>query len=164
MEGKVRDLRSALERLKKIEGQYIETDVEVDPMAELAGVYRYVGAGGTVKRPTKEGPAMVFNNVKGHKDARVAIGVLASRKRVAALLDCKTEELGKKLYHSVDNPIAPVEYQEMHHVSRLFIKWKIQTLICMIWYQHQPTHQMMQAHILHWVCAMQRTQTQEFMM
>ena len=80
-------------------------------MAELAGVYRYVGAGGTVKRPTKEGPAMVFNNVKGHKDARVAIGVLASRKRVAALLDCKPEELGKKLYHSVDNPIAPVEYQ-----------------------------------------------------
>ena len=53
MEGKVRDLRSALERLKKIEGQYIETDVEVDPMAELAGVYRYVGAGGTVKRPTE---------------------------------------------------------------------------------------------------------------
>ena len=40
-----------------MEGQYIETDVEVDPMAELAGVYRYVGAGGTVKRPTKEGPA-----------------------------------------------------------------------------------------------------------
>ena len=152
MQDKVRDLRSALKRLKQMEGQYIETDVEVDPMAELAGVYRYVGAGGTVKRPTKEGPAMVFNNVKGHKDARVAIGVLASRKRVAALLDCKPEELGKKLYHSVDNPI------------RLFIKWKIQTLICMIWYQHQLTHQMMQVHILHWVCAMQRTQTQEFMM
>ena len=30
--------------------QLIETEVEVDPMAELAGVYRYVGAGGTVKR------------------------------------------------------------------------------------------------------------------
>ena len=69
MQDKVRDLRSALKRLKQMEGQYIETDVEVDPMAELAGVYRYVGAGGTVKRPTKEGPAMVFNNVKGHKDA-----------------------------------------------------------------------------------------------
>ena len=109
MQDKVRDLRSALKRLKQMEGQYIETDVEVDPMAELAGVYRYVGAGGTVKRPTKEGPVMVFNNVKGHKDARVAIGVLASRKRVAALLDCKPEELGKKLYHSVDNPIAPVD-------------------------------------------------------
>ena len=38
-------------------------------------------------RPTKEGPAMVFNNVKGFDDAKVCIGMLASRKRVAALLD-----------------------------------------------------------------------------
>ncbi len=60
-------------------GQFIETDVEVDPMAELAGVYRYIGAGGTVMRPTKEGPAMIFNNVKGHQVPRVAIGVFASR-------------------------------------------------------------------------------------
>ena len=59
MQDKVRDLRSALKRLKQMEGQYIETDVEVDPMAELAGVYRYVGAGGTVKRPTKEGPKIL---------------------------------------------------------------------------------------------------------
>lgn len=102
------DLRSALALLETMPGQLIETDVEVEPMAELSGVYRYVGAGGTVKRPTKEGPAMVFNNVKGHPGARVAIGVLASRKRVAALLDCAPEELGKKLYHSVDHPIAPV--------------------------------------------------------
>ena len=67
----------------------MESDTEVDPEAELAGVYRYVGAGGTVARPTKEGPAMIFNRVKGHPDARVAIGVLASRRRVAALLDSK---------------------------------------------------------------------------
>lgn len=107
MEDKVRDLRSALNLLKTMEGQYIETDVEVDPMAELAGVYRYIGAGGTVKRPTKEGPAMVFNNVKGHKDARVAIGVLASRKRVAALLDCKPEELGQKLPISISIGVDP---------------------------------------------------------
>ena len=52
MAEKVRDLRSALERLKNMPGQLVETDVEVDPMAELAGVYRYIGAGGTVKRPT----------------------------------------------------------------------------------------------------------------
>ena len=111
MQDKVRDLRSALKRLKQMEGQYIETDVEVDPMAELAGVYRYVGAGGTVKRPTKEGPAMIFRNIKGHPDASVAIGVLASRKRVAALLDCEPENLGKMLYHSVEKPVAPVEFQ-----------------------------------------------------
>lgn len=64
MENQVRDLRSALKLLKEIPGQLVETDVEVNPKAELAGVYRYVGAGGTVKRPTKEGPAMIFNNIK----------------------------------------------------------------------------------------------------
>lgn len=102
------DLRSALELLGTMPGQLIETDVEVEPMAELSGVYRHVGAGGTVMRPTKEGPAMIFNKIKGHPGARVVIGVLASRSRVAALLGCKSEELGKKMYHSVDNPIPPV--------------------------------------------------------
>lgn len=108
MAGKVNDLRSALRLLAEMPGQLIETDVEVEPMAELSGIYRYVGAGGTVKRPTKEGPAMIFNNIKGHPDARVAIGLLASRKRVAALLDCRPEELGKTLYKSAENPILPV--------------------------------------------------------
>ena len=112
MEQKVRDLRSALKLLESMPGQLIETDVEVDPMAELAGVYSYVGAGGTVKRPTKEGPAMIFNKVKGHPEAKVAIGLLASRKRVAALLDCQPEDLGKMLYESVANPIPPIVTKE----------------------------------------------------
>ena len=63
---KVNDLRSALDLLRSLPGQLIETDTEVEPMAELSGVYRHVGAGGTVMRPTKEGPAMIFNHVKGH--------------------------------------------------------------------------------------------------
>ena len=104
----VNDLRTALGLLASMPGQLIETDVPVEPLAELAGVYRYVGAGGTVKRPTKEGPAMIFNQVKGHPGARVAIGVLASRQRAAALLDCPPEELGKRLWQSVDHPIPPV--------------------------------------------------------
>ena len=45
MAEKVRDLRSALALLETMPGQLVETDVEVDPMAELDGVYRYVGAG-----------------------------------------------------------------------------------------------------------------------
>lgn len=108
MAEKIKDLRSALDMLGNMPGQLIETDVEVDPRAELSGVYRYVGAGGTVMRPTKEGPAMIFNHVKGHPGARVAIGVLASRKRVAALLDTKSQELGKLLWKSVDHPVPPV--------------------------------------------------------
>ena len=55
----VNDLRSALELLESIPGQFVETDVEVDPNAELSGVYRHVGAGGTVERPVK--PVVIPN-------------------------------------------------------------------------------------------------------
>ena len=95
--------------LKQMDHQVIETDIEVDPNAELAGVYRHVGAGGTVMRPTTiDGPAMLFHNIKGHTDASVLIGLLASRKRVAALLGCQKEELGKLLCKAALNPIEPV--------------------------------------------------------
>lgn len=108
MEKKINDLRSALEYLEQIPGQLVQTDVEVDPMGELAGVYRHVGAGGTVRRPTKEGPAMIFNRVKGHEGARVAIGLLASRERVGMLLGCDPKRLGFLLKDSVANPVKPV--------------------------------------------------------
>lgn len=106
----VHDLRSAIELIKTIPGEYVETDVEVDPKAELSGVYRYVGAAGTVMRPTKVGPAMMFNNIKGHEDGRVIIGMLASRKRVAALLGTEPEKLGFFLKDAVKNPIDPVDF------------------------------------------------------
>ncbi|MCD8301319.1 MAG: UbiD family decarboxylase [Clostridiales bacterium] len=108
MSNNINDLRSALEFLKTIPGQLVETDVEAAPEAEISGVYRHVGAGGTCMRPTQEGPAMIFNNVKGHPDAKVLIGLLASRKRVGALLDCDPKRLGYLLKDSVANPIAPV--------------------------------------------------------
>ena len=104
----VTDLRSALALLETMPGNLVTTDVEVDPEAELSGVYRHVGAGGTVMRPTKiDGPAMIFNNIKGHPDARVLIGLLASRQRVAALLGTTKEELGKLLCRCAQNPIEP---------------------------------------------------------
>lgn len=105
---KVRDLRSAIELLKTVPGQLIETNEPVDPHAEISGVYRYVGAGGTVMRPTKIGPAMIFNNVKGHENTRIAIGLLASRERVGLMLDTKPERLGFLLNEAVQNPIAPI--------------------------------------------------------
>lgn len=109
MDKKIIDLRSALDVLRGMEGQLIETEVPVDPHAELAGVYRHVGAGGTVMRPTREGPAMIFNNVLGHEGARVAIGVLASRKRVGYLLNERPERLGFLLNKAVEHPIPPVK-------------------------------------------------------
>ena len=124
MTKEVIDLRSALELLESIPGQMVHTDVEVDPSAELAGVYRYVGAGGTVARPTKTGPAMTCENVKGHQGAKVVIGLLASRKRVGYLLNSKPEKLGFMMRDAVKNAIAPVvvdkakaQCQEVVHLA-----------------------------------------------
>lgn len=123
-ENGVRDLRSALEFLRKRPGQLMETEVEVDPEAELSGVYRYVGAGGTVMRPTRtNGPAMLFRNLKGFDEASAVIGVLASRERVAALLGCRSADLGRLLCECVAGPVepllseAPAECQQVVHLA-----------------------------------------------
>lgn len=102
------DLRSAIEFLKTKPGQYIETDEAISPVAEISGVYRYIGAGGTVQRPTQIGPMMVFNNIKGFPGSRVAIGVMSSRERVAMLLNAPERELGAFMSKAVNNMIAPV--------------------------------------------------------
>ncbi len=104
----ITDLRSALERLKEVHGQYAETDVSVKPHAEISGIYRYVGAGGTVMRPTKKGPALMFNHVEGHEGARVLIGLLASRERVGYLLDEDPKRLGFRLNEAVQHPVDPI--------------------------------------------------------
>ena len=103
------DLRKVLEELKEIPGQYHETDVEIDPNAEISGVYRYIGAGGTVERPTQEGPAMTFNNIKGFPNVRVNIGTMASRKRVGHILHHDYKDLGHLLNKAVENPVKPVK-------------------------------------------------------
>lgn len=105
---KVTDLRSALALLSQYENELIETDEPVDPNAELSGVYRYIGAHGTVMRPTRIGPAMLFNTIKGYTDMRVLIGLLASRKRVARLLHSTPEKLAFLLRDAVSHPVPPV--------------------------------------------------------
>lgn len=113
-ERNITSLREALAYLKTEEGQLIETDHEVDPMAELSGIYRYVGAGGTVARPTHvNGPAMCFHNIKGFHagnddQASILIGLLASRERVADLFGVKKEDLGRLLADCVQRPLMPV--------------------------------------------------------
>ena len=123
LQNSVSDLRSALELLKTLPGEYVETNTEVDPHAELSGVYRYVGAGGTCQRPTrKNGPAMVFKNIKGFHDISVAIGLNGSRQRVSHFLRCAPEKLGHLLKESVASAIPPVTVdnavcQEVVHLA-----------------------------------------------
>jgi 4-hydroxy-3-polyprenylbenzoate decarboxylase len=108
----VNDLRSAIALLQTMPGQYLETDEPVDPVAELSGVYRHIGAGGTVMRPTKIGPVMMFNAIKGYPESRVVIGMFASRKRAAALLGVAPENLGKYMNKALNNLVAPVMVQQ----------------------------------------------------
>lgn len=102
------DLRKAIEVLKANPGQLLETNEPVECHAEISGIYRYVGAGGTVMRPTQLGPAMMFNKVKDHPDAKVLIGVLADRKRVGLMLDTPPEKLGFLLKDAAAKPINQV--------------------------------------------------------
>ncbi len=120
----VTDLRSALQFLVAIPGELVGTDVDVDPDAELSGVYRHVGAGDTCLRPTRKGPAMLFNKVKGFENFRIAIGILSTRQRVGRLLGCAPERRGFLLKDSVRNPIPPVvvgpekaQCQEIVHLA-----------------------------------------------
>jgi len=104
----INDLRSALERLRRYPGQLIETDHPVDPNGELAGVYKRIGAGGTVERPTQIGPAMIFNNVLGYPGSRVLVGLVASRKRVGILFDTSPEKMTHKIFEAINNGKNPI--------------------------------------------------------
>lgn len=103
------DLRTALDFLATIPGQLISTDVEVDPVAELAGVYKLVGAGIPVPPPTAIGPAMLFRNVKGFR-MPVLVGVLASRARTALLMGSTVERLPFDLLDALNHPAPPVDF------------------------------------------------------
>ncbi len=105
----IRDLRSALERLRQHPGELIETDHPVDPDGELAGVYKRIGAGATVERPARLGPAMIFNNVKGYPGSRVLVGMAASRKRVGILFEAPPEKLTERMFEAMNHAMDPVE-------------------------------------------------------
>lgn len=100
-------MRTAIEALKEIPGEYLETDRQVSLMAELTGIYKKLGARGTSRRPTKLGPMMMFNRIEGHEDARVAIGVVGTRARVGHLLNTPSDKLGNFYIQALDNAIAP---------------------------------------------------------
>lgn len=103
----ITDLRSALTYLSNIPGQLLSTTEPVDPHAELAGVYKLVGAGIPVAPPTKIGPAMLFKNVKGY-DMQVVTGILASRERTALLLGSSVDRLPFDLLAALNHPLSPL--------------------------------------------------------
>ncbi|HSW49695.1 MAG TPA: UbiD family decarboxylase, partial [Bryobacteraceae bacterium] len=103
----IMDLRTALRLLASVPGQLVTTREPVDPVAELAGVYKLVGAGTPLAPPTRVGPAMLFENVKGYQ-MPVVVGVMASRQRTALLMGSTIDRLPFDLLEALRNPRAPV--------------------------------------------------------
>ena len=121
------DLRSAMALLSRHPGELLTTKEPVDPNNELAAVYARIGAGTPVKPPTRTGPAMLFENVKGY-DIPVLVGVLGSRQRVAMMLGCPPDRLAHLLIEAVGKPVVPVLFpgskapcQEVIHAAPLDI-------------------------------------------
>jgi len=103
----ITDLRSALRFLRGQAGQLVTTAAPVDPYLEIAGIYKLIGGGTPAAPPTRIGPAMLFENVKGF-DMQVVTGVLASRKRAALLLGSTETRLPRDLLGALEAPVAPV--------------------------------------------------------
>ncbi|MCU0226013.1 MAG: UbiD family decarboxylase [Bryobacterales bacterium] len=103
----ITDLRTALQFLRSVPGQLISTREPVNPVAELAGVYRHIGAGTPVLPPTRVGPAMLFQSVIGY-DVPVVTGMLASRKRTALLLGSTEDRLPFHLLEALRHPRPPI--------------------------------------------------------
>jgi 4-hydroxy-3-polyprenylbenzoate decarboxylase len=103
----INDLRSALAVLAKVPGQLVSTQDLVDPMADLAAVYKPIGAGTPVAPPTRVGPAMIFERVKGY-EIPVVVGALGSRARTALLMGSTVERLPFDLLRALEHPRPPV--------------------------------------------------------
>ncbi|MCD7935520.1 MAG: UbiD family decarboxylase [Tannerellaceae bacterium] len=115
------DLRYALSLLKEADNELIETERPVDTRAEIAGIYRKIGARGTVKRPTKLGPAMLFDNIESYPDARIAIGLLGTRERVGRILGTEPSSLPQVFLDALEHPVDPVVVDSGHVPCREII-------------------------------------------
>lgn len=154
----IQDLRDAIALLQQHDNQYLETDHPVDPNAELAGVYRHIGAGGTVKRPTRIGPAMMFNNIKGYPHSRILVGMHASRQRAALLLGCEASQLALEVGKAVKNRSRRWSSRPAAPPARNRSFWPtIRILICAPCFRRPPTPLSTPAPSSAWAGAGQRS-------
>jgi gallate decarboxylase subunit C len=107
------DLHTALDFLAAVPGQLLVIKKPVDPYCEYAGVYKKIGAGTPVAPPTRSGPAVLFENVKGY-DIPLAAGLLAARERVALLMGSTQELLPRLLLDAVKRPVPPAMVSQNH--------------------------------------------------
>ncbi len=96
------DPRDFLARLEE-EGDLIRISEPVDARFEISAYIR--------KTSDQQGPAVLFEQVKGH-DIPVVGGIFAARRRALRALGFKSEEAVERFRQAADHPIAPVLVDE----------------------------------------------------
>ena len=89
-----RDFLEYLEERKEL----LRITAEVDPKFDIGAYIR--------KTSDQQGPALLFDNVKG-SDMVVAGGIFATRARVLLALETDKETVYERFYDGVTNPIPP---------------------------------------------------------
>lgn len=90
-------MRGALELLKE-RGQLLEAQAEVDPVYEVSGILKAV----------ENGPAILFNNVKGFPWARISGGIFARKENLSCIFGLEDpRRLKYKCLEALRNPLPP---------------------------------------------------------
>jgi UbiD family decarboxylase len=94
----VYSLRSTLDSLREI-GELVETDTEVDPDLEFAGIQKRM----------EGSPTVLFNKVKGYPNARFAMNLFASRERMDRMFGFDgPKDRTQKIARALRKPVPPV--------------------------------------------------------
>ncbi len=124
----IRSLRSTLEWLK-MEGLLVETDREVNPKLEMAGIQKRLDGS----------PPILFNKVKDYSNARLVTNVMGSDKIVAKMFGCKDRKSLKfKIRESILSPIPP-KIVEKAPCQEVVIDKNIDVWAVIPMIQHTPT-------------------------
>lgn len=95
----ISSLRSTLEYFREI-GELVSTEVLVDPHLEVAAIQKHFDGGAP----------LLFENVKGYKNARIANNFYATAERIARLFDADDARKFKfKAVDAIRSPIPPIE-------------------------------------------------------
>jgi UbiD family decarboxylase len=94
----VSDFRSYLQALDRA-GQLVHVSKEVSPEFEIAAYVR--------KSSDTDGPAFVFENVRGHPGWRVAAGLYGTLARLPVALGCTLDQVVDRYGAAVRHPVAP---------------------------------------------------------
>ena len=103
MTGKdITNMRGTIEFLKK-EGELLSAGKEVDPVCEVTGV----------AKAFEDGPAVLFENIKGYPENRILANVFGKRSRIAKIFGVDDpKEFKFKVLDAIKNPIEPEEVSD----------------------------------------------------